>query len=108
MKRRGRPEKIRYIFNNPKTVTFSPRGRPGRPNEVILRYEELEALKLIDLQGMRQEEAAGQMMISRQTFGRVLRKARKSISEALVYGKIIRITGGAYKISERSTLKDRE
>lgn len=98
MKPKGRPVKKRNIKRTPRILSFSPRGRPGRPDEVNLKYEELEALRLADLSGMRQRESARHMGISRQSFGRVLRKARKSVAEGLVSGKIIRITGGSYKL----------
>ncbi len=98
MKPKGRPKKTRYIKNKPQTLSFSPRGRPGRPDEVKLKFEELEALRLADLGGMRQKDAARHMGISRQSFGRVSQKARKTVADALVHGKIIRIDGGSYKL----------
>jgi len=98
MKPRGRPRKVRKIEKVPNIVVFSPRGRPGRPDEVELKYEELEALRLRDVDNLRQTESARRMGISRQSFGRVLIKARKTVADALVSGKIIRITGGSYKI----------
>ena len=98
MKPKGRPVKPRRIKDKPRTLLFSPRGKPGRPDEVNLKYEELEALRLADFGGMRQKEAAGHMNVSRQSFGRVLQKARKTVAEGLTHGKIIRITGGSYKL----------
>ena len=98
MKPKGRPKKPRKIENKPHILLFSPRGRPGRPNEVELKYEELEALRLVDFDNLGQTESAKRMGISRQSFGRVLIKARKTVADALVSGKIIRITGGSYKI----------
>lgn len=98
MKPRGRPRKKRNIKSEPKTLVFSPRGKPGRPDEVALKFEELEALRLADFKGLMQAEAARGMGISRQSFGRVLKRARKTVSEALISGKIIRISGGSYKL----------
>lgn len=98
MKPRGRPKKPRQIRNDPRILIFSPRGRPGRPDEVALKYEELEALRLIDINNLKQIDAAKRMGISRQSFGRVLQKARKTVADALVNGKIIRISGGCYKL----------
>lgn len=102
MKPKGRPKKPRRVENKPRILVFSPRGRRGRPNEVELKYEELEALRLSDLNNLQQSQAAKVMGISRQSFGRVLKNARKTISDALVNGKIIRIIGGCYKLISRN------
>jgi len=99
MKLRGRPKKYRIIQNDPKISQFSPRGRPGRPEEVELSLDQFEALKWADLGQKSQAEGAKAMSISQQTFSRILRQARKSVAEALVNGKIIRIAGGKYLVS---------
>ncbi len=78
---------------------FKPRGIPARElEEVVLPVEGLEALRLSDLEKLDQETAAARMNVSRQTFGRILAEARKTISEALVMGKMIRIHGGSYTL----------
>jgi predicted DNA-binding protein (UPF0251 family) len=68
---------------------------------VVLAIEELEALRLADLEGKKQEEAAGQMRISRQTFGRVVESARMKVADALLSGKGILIQGGVYEMEKR-------
>lgn len=87
-----RPVKTRFIEKKPRIHKFSPRGRRGRPDYVVLKLEEYEALRLVDLKGFKQAEAAKSMMISRQTFGRILKKGRLCISDALINGKIIKIS----------------
>lgn len=52
-----------------------------------LTLPELEALRLADLEGLYQEEAARRMGVSRATFGRILEGARRKVAEALVTGK---------------------
>ena len=96
----GRPKKIRKVQKEPNTKQFSPRGQRGRPGYNQLKVEELEAIRLIDHMGLKQVEAAGSMGISQQTFSRVLRKARKSLGEALVLGRIIKVKGGVFKIEK--------
>lgn len=91
MKPRGRPKKQRIITSEPKINQFSPRGKPGRPDETILIADEFEAIRLADFFGMSQKEAARSMKISQQTFSRIINKARKAIAEAIVKGNIIRI-----------------
>lgn len=59
----------------------------------------MEALRLADYKGIKQEKAARHMEVSRQTFGRVLKEARKALADALVNGKIIKIRGGSYRFN---------
>ena len=65
--------------------------------QVQLTVDELEALRLADLLGMSHEEAGKQMGVSRATFGRIVGQARKTMAEALIYGKAINVEGGKYK-----------
>lgn len=65
--------------------------------EVGLTLDELEAIRLADLEGLYQEDAAGQMKISRQTFGNIINSAHKKIADALVNGKALKIEGGVVK-----------
>ena len=101
MPRRGRPGKYRIVRVDPKISQFSPRGRPGRPEEVEIRMDEYEALRLADYQGLSQKEAAKSMRISQQTFSRILRKARYLVARGITTGSTIRIQGGQYVISSR-------
>lgn len=61
---------------------------------VVLSVDEVEAMRLADMQGLYQAEAAEKMNVSRQTFGRIVQSARKKVAEALVEGKTICIEGG--------------
>jgi predicted DNA-binding protein (UPF0251 family) len=101
LKRRGRPKKYRIVRIDPKISQFSPRGRPGRPDEVDLTMDEFEAVRLTDYMGLEQKEAAKSMHISQQTFSRVLKRARRAVANGLVGGKIIKIQGGHYVISSK-------
>lgn len=98
--KKGRPRKIRIIRKEPQIRQFSPRGKIGRPGYMELKYEEIEAIRLSDYVGLGQAEAADFMEISQQTFSRVLKKARKSLAEALIRGEAIKIGGGDYKIEK--------
>jgi len=89
---RGRPRKLRSVKNLPKIVQFSPRGKPGRPEEIELTIDEFEAIRLSDQENLYQIEAAKSMQISQQTYSRVLKSARKKIANALILGKIIKIS----------------
>ncbi|MDD5109371.1 MAG: DUF134 domain-containing protein [Candidatus Omnitrophica bacterium] len=101
MRPRGRPRKYRIVKVDPKINQFSPRGKPGRPDEVELKIDEFEALRLADYQGLNQKEAAKSMHISQQTFSRILKRARNLIAKGIITGSAIRIQGGQYVISSR-------
>jgi uncharacterized protein len=77
---------------DPKVLYFKPAGVSLRIlEEISLRADELEAIKLKDFDGLDQEQSANKMQISQPTFHRTLLSARKKISDALVNGKSIRI-----------------
>ena len=95
IKPRGRPHKARMIKELPKITQFSPRGRPGRPDEVQIALDQFEALKLADFCGVSQAQGAKAMGVSRATFGRILRAARRRMADGLVNGKTIKIFGGS-------------
>ncbi|MGD8286179.1 MAG: DUF134 domain-containing protein, partial [Desulfobacterales bacterium] len=83
-----RPIKVRRISCNPEANYFKPRGIPvAELEEMVLSEDELEAIRLADLEGFYQEKAANEMNISRQTFGNIIRAAHKKIADALMYGK---------------------
>ena len=88
-----RPKKNRCLRFNPEVLYFKPRGIPlSTLEEEELFTDELEALKLHDVDGLDQIEAAKKMNISQPTFGRILDKAYKKIATAIVKGKAIKIT----------------
>jgi len=98
---KGRRKKIRYIQKMPEIVQFSPRGKPGRPEEIELKIDEFEAMKLADFQGYDQSEGALAMGISRPSFGRILRNARNVVANAVVNGKVIKIRTGNVQVGVR-------
>ena len=96
-----RPRNPRQVRCIPCTDYFKPRGIPLRGlEEVTLAVEELEALRLADLEGMEQVAGAEQMEVSRPTFARVLASARQKVADALVNGKALRIEGGVFRMAE--------
>ena len=101
---KGRRKKVRYVQTMPQIAQFSPRGKPGRPDEIELGIDQLEAVKLADYQGYDQSEGANFMGVSRPTFGRILRNARKIIANAIVNGKIIRIRTGSVQVGVRQKI----
>ncbi len=87
-----RPCCLRHVEHTPRTVYFKPAGIPVHMLEdVLLASDELEALRLADLNGLYQEQAAEQMKISRPTFSRIVEEARRKVADALIHGKALRI-----------------
>jgi predicted DNA-binding protein (UPF0251 family) len=81
----------------PPIASFQPAGVPDTDQKtVILTIEELEAIRLVDFEGMYQQEAALEMGVSRKTLWNDLKSGRKKIAEALINGWAIRIEGGSY------------
>lgn len=98
----GRPRLPRYIRFMPPVNLFKPAGVPARFLEQVgLTYEELEAIRLKDLQGLDQQSAAKKMKVSRPTYLRTLKSARGKIADALINGRAINISGGNYYIPPR-------
>lgn len=95
-----RPPKSRRVEFMPDITLFKPAGVPRRElEEVVLTVEELEALRLKDLEGLEQTECAERMRVSRPTFQRVLIAGRKKVAGALVKGKAIRVEGGNFQLA---------
>jgi predicted DNA-binding protein (UPF0251 family) len=70
----------------------------GEPGEIVLTLDEFEAIRLADLEGLYQEQAAERMSVSRPTFGRILVAAHRKVAEALVHGDTLRIEGGTIRL----------
>lgn len=92
---RGRRKILRKIGFYPEITYFKPAGVPLRNlEEVVLPLDEVEAIRLSDLDDLDQIDAAQKMNISRVTFLRILHSAHKKIAESLIYGKAIKMKGG--------------
>ena len=63
--------------------------------QVTLTLDEVEALRLADLNALYQEDAAKRMNVSRATFARIIEQARRKVAEALIHGKALCLEGGA-------------
>ncbi len=93
----ARPKCCRQIAVLPEKSCFQPEGAPCL-QVVHLTLDEYEALRLADLEGLYQEEAASRMKISRQTFGRIVGEARRKVADVLVNGKRLKIGGGSVSL----------
>jgi predicted DNA-binding protein (UPF0251 family) len=88
----SRPKRPRFLRFSPDVYYFKPQGIPLRLlEEVVLKADELEALKLYEVDGLEQIQAAKKIGVSQPTFARILASSYKKIAEALISGKAIRI-----------------
>lgn len=81
-----RPRKHRRIGQRPRYGTFGPDGHPEVEN-VTLKLEEMESLRLMDLEHLDQQTCAERMGISRTTFQRIYKMARQKVAESIIEGK---------------------
>ena len=88
----GRPYKCRDVSCDVAANYFKPLGIPlAHLEETELHMDELEALRLADMEGLYHADAALRMGISRQTFGNIVARARKKVATAILQGQALKI-----------------
>lgn len=98
----GRQPLWRRVGIIPRVTYFKPRGIPLlHLQEVCLSVEEVEAIRLKDMEGLEQEECARKMNVSRTTFSRILGSARQKVADVLLNGKAMKIEGGNFEMASR-------
>jgi predicted DNA-binding protein (UPF0251 family) len=101
-----RPRKRRNLGRLPRPAIYKPTGIPlDSLNQVRLLQEELEALRLADLEALTQVEAAQQMGVSRSTFQRILSRARRQVALALCEGNALQIVGVEFEKASAPVVK---
>ncbi len=80
MRRIGLIPEVRHFY-----PALSPIEQPKQP--VFMTYEEFEALRLVDYEGLTQEEAGEMMGVSRGTVWRALSSARKKVAQMIIEGR---------------------
>lgn len=105
----ARPKCCRRINEGPVCTVFKPAGVPGSTLErVVLTMDELEAIRLADLDGLYHEAAASKMNVSRQTFGRIIESARHKVARVLTGGLALHIEGGSVEVCAQRIFKCRD
>jgi len=98
----ARPRKWRKVCCLPESTMFGPLNSSDSDREtIIMTVEEYETIRLIDFEGLMQEECADQMNVARTTIQKIYNDARKKLSASLVNGINIKIEGGDYKLCEK-------
>ncbi len=97
-----RPKKTRWVKCEPGEKCFRPQCKPANQLAgICMTLDEFEAVRLADYEGLKQDEAAKKLKISRPTFSRIIASAHNKIGDALVNIKAIKIEGGCCKIKRR-------
>lgn len=94
-----RPRKCRRICGMPAFSEFSP--QENAPESVQMTLDEYETIRLLDLEGLQQEQAAVQMGVARTTVQLIYNNARRKIADCLVNGKRLVIAGGDVALCEK-------
>ncbi len=101
----SRPCKRRRICSLPENYSFAPVGDKDVTDTLFMSIDEYEAIRLIDLENLNQEECAKSMNVSRTTAQSIYNSARVKMAECLVKGKALKVEGGDYILCEESTRK---
>ena len=94
-----RPRKCRRVCSQPRCTSFGPSTlHAGR--DIVMSVDEYEAIRLIDYEGLTQEQCAKQMQVARTTAQSIYADARKKLSECIVLGHRMTIHGGDVQFCE--------
>lgn len=93
-----RPRKCRKVCHYPQTLTFVPEEKDAHRETIIMTIDEYETIRLIDKEGMSQEQCSDFMQVARTTVQQIYATARQKLATALVDGHPLRIEGGDYQL----------
>ena len=98
----ARKQRCRWIDGYPEYWSFRPEeGDSAEP--VVMSLDEFETVRLLDREGLTQEQCAQRMGVSRTTVTAIYDSARKKLAEALVDGRGLRLGGGSYRLTDQGT-----
>ncbi len=87
-----RPRKSRRVCSHPRCTNFGPQGSCSQ--SITMAIDEYEVIRLIDLEGLTQEQCAEQINVARSTVQASYASARKKLAECIVRGRMLVIEGG--------------
>ncbi|CUX29858.1 DUF134 domain-containing protein [Clostridium sp. C105KSO13] len=93
-----RPRKHRRVCSHPRCTSFKPCG--GDKPVIRITLDEYEVIRLIDFEGLTQEQCAEQMDVARTTAQAIYARARKALAQCIVEGHPLQISGGDVRICE--------
>jgi len=94
----ARPRKCRMVCHFPQTLVFYPKGVETEADCITMTVEEFETIRLIDGEGLSQEQCSEQMCIARTTVQQIYASARQKLAGMLVQSRPLRISGGDYQL----------
>ena len=98
-----RPKKWKMVCCLPENNLYGPLNKPSVDREfTAMTVEEYETIRLIDLDGLTQEECAERMNVARATIQKIYNDARGKLANSLVNGSSLKIEGGDYKLYDES------
>lgn len=97
----ARPTKWRHVCSLPDSNRFGPLDvEVDNEHFIVMRIDEYETIRLIDLEGFTQAECAEQMNVARTTVQAIYSRARRKLAKSLVNNKVLQIQGGEYKLCD--------
>ena len=96
----SRPKKYRKVCHFPKNLAFFPEAGEHAGESVYLSVDEYETIRLMDREGLSQEDAGERMNVARTTVQLIYASARRKLADALVEGRPLRIDGGDYRLCD--------
>lgn len=103
----ARPTKCRRICHMPLVQEFTPTGQL-EDEPIILNLDEYEAIRLMDREGMSQQECSKRMGVARTTVQKIYETARRKVADALVEGRPLKIQGGDFQLCEGNDCLEQE
>lgn len=97
-----RPTKCRRVCQYPNTLAFAPITDGEEKAPVTLTVDEYETIRLIDWEGLSQEQCSASMQVARTTVQKIYGSARRKLAEVLVDGRPLRIQGGDVQLCDGS------
>lgn len=96
-----RPRKCRRVCCMPDNWSFGPLdGGSNERKTIVMTVDEFETIRLIDLEGLSQEECAKLMAVARTTAQAIYNSARVKLAECLVKGAMLTVGGGDYSLCD--------
>ena len=97
-----RRPRCRCIGGYPDHWAFSPdEAAEGEP--IIMGLDEFETIRLLDREGLTQEQCAARMGVARTTVTAIYESARRKLAEALIDGRRLVLRGGSYRLGDQGT-----
>ena len=95
-----RPTKCRRVCHYPRTVAFCPADASENQSPILLTIDEYETIRLIDGEGLSQEQCSASMQIARTTVQKIYESARRKLADMLVNGRPLHIEGGEFRLCD--------